>query len=162
MSLKHKKNFVALSLGALLLITSGTSAHAAADGDLTTVAGLCSHHTEHTAECIAQTPCSHSHTQDCYNISARCIHVHSDACRGKNSIYGNCTHICTEANGCITRELACCHEHDEDCRYAEESVCNYTCDSCHETKQSSGQTGNCRPARRSGHHGSHHSGRHHC
>lgn len=158
MVFKSKRNLAAVSLAALLFIIPGTPVQAAPDMDVTTVAGLCGHHTEHTADCLAGTLCSHLHTEDCYNFSAGCLHVHTQACRR------NCTHICTETSGCITSELACCHEHNEDCIYAEGSTCNYSCDSCHAANQSGSQgTGYCAPSRRSSHHGSHHSGRrHHC
>lgn len=157
MVLKSIRNLVALSLAAILFIIPGTPVHAAPDTDVTTVAGLCGHHAEHTAECLAGTPCSHLHTEDCYNFSASCLHVHTDACRR------NCSHICTETSGCITSQLACCHEHNSDCIYAEGSTCNFSCDSCHAANQSGQGAGYCAPVRRGNHHGSHHSGkRHHC
>ena len=73
MVLKSIRYLVALSLAAILFIIPGTPVHAAPDTDVTTVAGLCGHHAEHTAECLVGTPCSHLHTEDCYNFSASCL-----------------------------------------------------------------------------------------
>lgn len=139
------------------------SACAAEAGDLScaAVAGLCEHHTEHTAECMEETPCTHAHTQDCYSRVKSCIHVHTQSCYSGNGAYGKCTHACSRASGCIQSVLNCHHEHSESCTYAEGSVCGYSCGTCHE---SSGQEA---PAQRSGGHHSererrstHHSGHH--
>ena len=157
MALLSKRNFAALSLAAILFVVPGTPVQAAPNANVTTVTGLCGHHLEHTDECLAGTACSHAHTEDCYNFSASCVHVHSNACRK------NCTHICTETGGCIVSQLNCLHEHNENCVYGEGAACGYVCDSCHGTSQSGSQSGNyCAPSRSSSHHGSHHSRRHHC
>lgn len=161
MKLIFKQTLTVLSCTAMLLAMPVMPAHAANIGDTTVVGGLCGHHTEHTAECMATTSCSHVHTQDCYSDVITCVHVHSDACYASNGAY-KCAHVCSAANGCITSQLACCHEHNEDCCYAEGSTCSYSCDSCHAIRQRAARSESNRTAARGGgHHGSHHSGRHH-
>lgn len=159
MILRWKKQLTAMVTAAAFFILSGIPVCAAPDTGMATVGGLCSHHAEHTAECLAQVSCTHAHTQDCYIQTARCLHAHTQACGLRNGIYENCTHICSQGNGCITSALNCYHEHDENCCYTEGSSCSYACGSCHEAQQTPSQS-----SRRSSggrHHGSHHSG-HHC
>lgn len=156
MALISKRNFAALSLAAILLIVPDMPTLAAPCADAAAVTGLCGHHAEHTDECLAQTACSHVHTEDCYNFSANCVHVHTNACRR------NCTHICTEKSGCIVSQLNCCHVHNEDCVFAEGAVCSYACDTCGASYDGS-QSGNyCYTGRNGSHRSSHHSRRHHC
>lgn len=159
---KWMQKFAALSFAAMLLAVPGMPVHATADEDISTVAGLCSHHAQHTAECLSGTPCTtHIHTQDCYDETARCTHIHSDICGQKSTAYRQCTHVCSEDSGCITSVLNCHHEHDENCLYAKASTCSYLCDSCHASQSDSGQINNCHERQRQPHHGSRHSGRHH-
>ena len=103
--------------------------------------GLCEHHTVHTSECgyspaIPGSPCTHEHTQDCYQTVAECIHVHDDAC-GYNEEAGDasCTHVCSEEYGCFKLVPDCRHGHDESCGYVEatpEQPCTYSCTECAE------------------------------
>ncbi|MDY4490709.1 MAG: leucine-rich repeat domain-containing protein [Candidatus Faecousia sp.] len=103
--------------------------------------GLCEHHTVHTSECgyspaIPGSPCTHEHTQDCYQTVAECIHVHDDAC-GYNEEAGDssCAHVCSEEYGCFRLVPDCRHAHDESCGYAEavpEQPCAYACTECAE------------------------------
>lgn len=112
--------------------------------------GLCEHHTEHTVECgyrEAQ-PCTHEHGEECYKTVTECVHEHTDECypetdestgEGNATASGadgrepaNCTHVCSEESGCITKVLDCHHEHDESCGYSEEDniPCGYVCRIC--------------------------------
>ena len=103
--------------------------------------GLCEHHTVHTSECgyspaIPGSPCTHEHTQDCYQTVAQCIHVHDDAC-GYNEEAGDasCAHVCSEEYGCFKLVPDCRHAHDGSCGYAEatpEQPCAYSCTECAE------------------------------
>ena len=103
--------------------------------------GLCEHHTFHTSECgyspaIPGSPCTHEHTQDCYQTVAECIHVHDDAC-GYNEEAGDasCAHVCSEEYGCFRLVPDCRHAHDESCGYVEavsEQPCAYSCTECAE------------------------------
>lgn len=76
----------------------------------------CSH--EHTAECYAEkTECVHEHTEDCYSTELICEnteegHEHAAECYQQTEI---CSHICSLETGCVTVELDCRHEHDENC-----------------------------------------------
>ena len=77
---------------------------------------LCEHHPVHTAEChyaeaVAGSPCTHTHSEDCYAILA-CLHTCGDECEEP------CTHECTVENSCVTMELDCHHTHG-DCGYSE-------------------------------------------
>ncbi len=116
--------------------------------------GLCEHHTAHTADCgytegTAGSACSHEHTADCYTTEKNCSHEHTGDCysQAENSNPDDtetpsgsegqapdaCTHVCSEETGCITEQLNCHHEHDDQCGYAEEtsgSSCSYVCEIC--------------------------------
>ena len=112
--------------------------------------GLCEHHPAHDDECgytegTAGTPCSHEHTDDCYTEVTDCVHEHTEDCYPQNSVSGNnatssnadepteCTHVCSEESGCITKELNCQHEHDGECGYSpaiEGTPCGYVCELC--------------------------------
>lgn len=62
---------------------------------------------------------SHEHTSECYTWAEKCVHEHSPECYPQESVSENgatpseasepieCTHICSEESGCITRELNC-------------------------------------------------------
>ena len=115
-------------------------------------AGFCEHHTEHTADCGYQeaqprADCTHEHTEDCYKIVENCIHEHMESCypeeiSGEEKASSSdaeekqpteCSHLCSEENGCIIKELDCHHEHDESCGYREEikgSLCTFVCKIC--------------------------------
>ena len=101
------------------------------------VGGLCQHHTAPNADCgypegSEGTPCAHEHTNDCYTEVTECVHEHTDECYPAESVSGNtaipseaeeaepteCTHVCSEESGCVTRKLNCQHEHNEDCGYS--------------------------------------------
>ncbi len=117
--------------------------------------GLCEHHTEHTAECgyAEAQPCTHEHGEECYKTVTECVHEHTDECypeteateestgEGSATDYGaegrepeNCTHVCSEESGCITKVLDCHHEHDENCGYQEAQDCGYVCEICNGTE----------------------------
>ena len=72
----------------------------------------------------AQNP-EHEHTEDCYTLTKNCIHEHTTECypqnagTGTGTVSGNdvtetveaqpteCTHVCSEESGCITKEWNC-------------------------------------------------------
>ena len=117
--------------------------------------GLCEHHRSHTSDCgyrEAQ-PCTHEHGEECYKTVTECAHEHTDECypeteateestgEGSATDYGaegrepeNCTHVCSEESGCITKVLDCHHEHDENCGYQEAQDCGYVCEICNGTE----------------------------
>lgn len=71
--------------------------------------------------------CNHEHNEDCYEMIESCKHTHTESCCGEDVATGSnmaepdeCPHICDEAEGCMTKELACTHEHDDTCGYEEE------------------------------------------
>ena len=65
----------------------------------------------------------HEHTQGCYTLTENCVHEHTLECypqtTGTGTVSGNnitetvetqptaCTHVCSEENGCITKEWNC-------------------------------------------------------
>ena len=145
---------------ALCLMLLPTSAFAAEDsGAAIGTGGLCAHHTEHDDTCgyvegIAESPCTHEHSEDCYTEVTSCTHEHTKDCypAGNSSIPEDgttssedepvlpeaaepslCSHVCSEESGCIKQELDCKHEHDEECGYApavEGQPCTYVCTLC--------------------------------
>ena len=118
--------------------------------------GLCEHHPEHDEECgysegIAGTACSHEHTDDCYREVIKCTHRHNEDCYPdmEDSVSDNaatpsdapkrapenCPHICDEDGGCVTKELSCQHEHNDECGYSpaiEGTPCGFVCEVCRE------------------------------
>ena len=70
----------------------------------------------------AQNP-GHEHTQSCYTLTENCVHEHTAECypqtTGTGTVSGNnvmetveaqpteCTHVCSEESGCITKEWNC-------------------------------------------------------
>ena len=140
---------LAFLLSAVMIVTmSGTPVHAVADrGQPET--GLCEHHTAHTDDCGYQeetpgTPCGHEHTEDCYVEVTECVHEHTAECypeaegtddeatpsNAKAAEPTECTHVCGEDTGCITKALDCQHEHDDSCGYSEGTPCGYVCEIC--------------------------------
>lgn len=131
-------------------------AEEAVQGEKGEAAGICEHHPEHTEDCgySKGQPCMHEHDEDCYEMVKNCVHVHGPECYlevedsegevsddGEDSGSGdssgqesrkieNCSHVCTEEGGCITRVLNCQHVHDEACGYAEAGECTYVCEIC--------------------------------
>lgn len=71
---------------ALCLMLLPTSAFAAEDsGAAIGTGGLCAHHTEHDEACgyveeIAESPCTHEHSEDCYTEVTSCTHEHTGEC----------------------------------------------------------------------------------
>lgn len=65
----------------------------------------------------------HEHTEDCYTLTENCVHEHTTECypqtTGTGTVSGNditetiedqpteCTHVCSEESGCITKERNC-------------------------------------------------------
>ena len=149
---------------ALCLMLLPTSAFAAEDsGAAIGTGGLCAHHTEHDDTCgyvegIAESPCTHEHSEDCYTEVTSCTHEHTGDCypASDSSIPEDgttssedteapevapseaaeptaCSHVCSEESGCIKQELDCKHEHNEECGYApavEGQPCTYVCTLC--------------------------------
>ena len=148
---------LAFLLSAVMIVTmSGTPVHAVADrGQPET--GLCEHHTAHTDDCGYQeetpgTPCGHEHTEDCYVEVTECVHEHTPECypeaedtdnegtpsNAKAAEPTECTHVCGEDTGCITKALDCQHEHDDSCGYSEGTPCGYVCEICANTDKPAG------------------------
>lgn len=71
---------------ALCLMLLPTSAFAAEDsGAAIGTGGLCVHHMEHDEACgyvegIAERPCTHEHSEDCYTKVTSCTHEHTGEC----------------------------------------------------------------------------------
>ena len=159
-----KKRIVSLTMVlALCLMLLPTSAFAAEDsGAAIGTGGLCAHHTEHDDTCgyvegIAESPCTHEHSGDCYTEVTSCTHEHTRECypASDSSIPEDgttssedepvlheaaeptaCSHVCSVESGCIKQELDCKHEHDEKCGYApavEGQPCTYVCTQCGNT-----------------------------
>ena len=92
-------------------------------------------------------PCTHEHGEECYTTVTSCTHTHTEGCYPvlDNSVSGDtatpseaaepteCTHVCSEESGCVTKELNCQHEHDEACGYSpavDGSPCTHVCELC--------------------------------
>lgn len=82
-----KKRIVSLTMVlALCLMLLPTSAFAAEDsGAAIGTGGLCVHHMEHDDTCgyvegIAESPCTHEHSEDCYTKVTSCTHEHTGEC----------------------------------------------------------------------------------
>lgn len=110
----------------------------------------CEHH-EHDEECgyTESIPCNHEHDESCYREVTRCVHEHDEDCYSDDYEYEedaspsdakrtpsnaedllNCPHICDEDSGCITLQLDCTHEHDEECGYSEGTACSFNPEDC--------------------------------
>ncbi len=149
---KKVKRGMGILLSAALLFNTLPSGWLTAAASQDSGTGLCEHHMEHTADCGYQeadpgAECSHEHTEECYKIVKNCIHEHMESCypeetsgekEASSSNAGEkqpleCSHVCSEENGCITKETDCIHEHDESCGYREEtsgSPCAFECAVC--------------------------------
>ncbi len=155
--MKLKKRILSLLLCGAMLFSLGPQSVLAeengqAGGVTAGTSGLCEHHPEHNADCgytegTAGTPCGHEHTADCYEEVTNCVHEHDEDCYPEESDSGNeatpsgaqkrepteCTHVCSEESGCITKELNCQHEHNSECGYspaAQGTPCGYVCELC--------------------------------
>lgn len=65
---------------------------------------------------------THEHTESCYTRTKNCVPVHTSECYPQESVSENedtsskasepieCTHVCSEESGCITKELNCPYE----------------------------------------------------
>lgn len=155
MKRKWKRTLSVLLSIAMLFSMTGMNTVFATEGSPTMVAsGLCEHHTEHSEEVCGYTegtpevPCAHEHMDECYKEVTECVHEHTDNCySAEDSVSDNdatpsdatpkepteCTHVCSEESGCVTKELDCQHEHDEDCGYIPAvagTPCAFVCEEC--------------------------------
>ena len=80
----------------------------------------------------------HEHTQGCYTLTENCIHEHTSECcpqtTGTGTVSGNdvmetveaqpteCTHVCSEESGCISRRLSCPFEKESSGELQEETL----------------------------------------
>ena len=141
--------FVSLCMIVSLLPTMAFAETGVQDSSIiTTISGLCEHHTQHDDACgytkgTAEVPCSHVHTEDCYTLIENFVHGHTEVCYSEGSTEPDlCSHVCSEESGCITKELNCKHEHDEACGYipaTEGAPCRFVCEVCN--AQDSGNAG---------------------
>mgnify|MGYP004647021679 CR=1 FL=1 len=83
----NRKRIISLAMvWVLCLILLPASAFAAEDsGAAIGTGGLCAHHTEHDDTCgyvegIAESPCTHEHSEDCYTEVTSCTHEHTREC----------------------------------------------------------------------------------
>lgn len=83
----NRKRIVSLTMVLVLcLMLLPASAFAAEDsGAAIGTGGLCAHHTEHDDTCgyvegIAESPCTHEHSEDCYTEVTSCTHEHTREC----------------------------------------------------------------------------------
>lgn len=88
---------------------------------------ICPHHVHDEACGYSEgTPCNHEHTAECYPEGET-----GDAATPSNAAEPTeCSHVCSEETGCITKELNCQHEHDDECGYSEGTPCGYVCEIC--------------------------------
>lgn len=86
------------------------------------------------------------HMDECHTLIKNCVHSHTEDCYPQETVSGNvatpsdadkaepvCGHVCSEESGCITKELDCKHEHNEDCGYApatDGTPCGFVCKEC--------------------------------
>ena len=139
----------------LIVSMTGVPAYATGEGagtaGETAAGGLCKHHPEHTDDCgyTEGTPCTHEHTDGCYEEAVICTHKHTEECYSDEYVPDTdnpaspsnltpedlleCDHVCDEDSGCITKLLVCPHEkgeHDESCGYSAGTPCTYECGIC--------------------------------
>ena len=131
----RKRIFAAFVCLCMLMALVPSMAYA---GDTVSVGGLCEHHTQHDDACgysegTTETPCTHEHTEECYTQATKCVHEHMAECYSGETTEPICGHVCSEESGCITKELNCNHEHDENCGYVPATAgtpCNFVCEIC--------------------------------
>lgn len=137
-------------IGALLLAVSllfgqlGVNAYA--EETVKEGGGLCKHHPVHTADCgyVEAQPGisgSHEHTDACYKTVVKCVHEHTAECYPEGDISEDdatpsnaealepteCSHICDEDAGCVTKMLDCSYIPKEE---TEGSPCGFVCEIC--------------------------------
>ena len=139
--------FVSLCMIVSLLPTMAFAEVGVQDSGTTIgTSGLCEHHAQHDESCgytegIAEIPCSHAHTEECYQLITNCVHKHTADCYsdgilpvdGEEKTADGCSHVCSEDSGCITKTVDCKHEHDESCGYVPAvagSPCTFVCEVC--------------------------------
>ena len=116
---------------------------------------VCKNHEIHDESCgyreaTEGAPCSHEHTEECWQTEEACVHEHTEECYTEVILCGNtedghehteecwgaeldCMHECTEESGCVLRQSVCAHVHDAECGYAEtvgEIPCAHVCEWC--------------------------------
>ncbi|MDY5414359.1 S-layer homology domain-containing protein [Anaerotignum sp.] len=131
----RKRIFAAFVCLCMLMALVPSMAYA---NDTVYTGGLCEHHPQHDDACgyseaTAEVPCSHEHTEDCYQLVTNCVHEHTAECYSEGNAEPICGHVCSEDSGCITKELNCNHEHDENCGYVSATAgtpCTYDCKIC--------------------------------
>lgn len=156
--MRQRKRITALLMAGLMVFTNLPVNALAVEK--TETGGLCEHHPEHTAECgytegVDGTPCNHQHkgnggeadSEGCYVLVTECVHEHMAECYPQESGSDDtasppnadevqpteCTHECSEENGCITEQLDCKHEHNSECGYVpavEGTPCTFVCEEC--------------------------------
>lgn len=161
MMLKRKRPAAFLLAAAMIFTMPGFTAYAVEADVPAAYTGVCEHHPEHTKDCgytegTEGTPCGHEHTEECYIQVKKCVHEHDESCypiSDKSEDEGEpegtettseaekpepteCTHVCSEENGCITKEADCVHgrgEHNDTCGYVpgeKGTPCTYECEIC--------------------------------
>ena len=87
MKKRRKKRIISLTMVLALCLTLLPTSALAAEGSGAAIVtgGLCAHHTEHDEACgyvegIAESPCTHEHSEDCYTEVTSCIHEHTGDC----------------------------------------------------------------------------------
>ena len=154
--MRTKKRGLSLFITLCLIVGMLPQTAFATQGVTTGTGGLCEHHTAHDETCgyveaAEGTPCTHEHSEDCYEITESCTHTHSEECYPvlDSGVSGNeatpsdaaqptCGHECSEESGCITEGLNCTHTHDDLCGYiaaVEGHDCHYECAECTEESE---------------------------
>ncbi len=134
---KGAQRITAAFMSAVLVFMLCIPTHVSADNS---VNPSCGHHTQHDAACgyAEAQPCAHVCDANCYQTTESCAHVHTEECKSGE----NCSHVCSEKSGCITRILNCSHVHDEQCGYAEAKECGYVCEICSQGTTEENEEGN--------------------
>lgn len=156
MRLKQKAISLLLSAALIISIVPQTVFAAGTDaqdsGAVIGASSLCENHMAHDEDCgyvegTEGSPCTHEHGEECYTTVTSCTHTNTEDCCPvlDNSVSGDtatpseaaepteCTHVCSEESGCVTKKLNCPHEHDEACGYspaADGSPCTHVCELC--------------------------------
>ena len=154
--MRTKKRGLSLFITLCLIVGILPQTAFATQGATIGTGGLCKHHTAHDETCgyveaAEGTPCTHEHSEDCYEITESCTHTHTEECYPvlDSGVSGNeatpsdvaqptCGHECSEESGCITEELNCTHTHDDLCGYiaaVEGHDCHYECVECTEKSE---------------------------